>query len=100
MLPATLLGAEMQPDSTMSPSSMRRTWQLRGARTKVSIHMWRLFLLRDGEMLLTNMGHARPRVRVAPDAQVRRVQHAVDLVFAEAVLEARVDEVVKCVVFQ
>jgi hypothetical protein len=62
--------------------------------------MWRLFLLRDGEMLLTNMGHSWPRVRVAPYAQVRRVQHAVDLVFAEAVLEARVDEVVKCVVFQ
>ena len=49
---------------------------------------------------LTDMGHARPGMRVTPYAQVRRVQHAVDLVLAEAVVEARVDEFVERVVFQ
>ena len=39
-------------------------------------------------------------MRVAPYAEVRRVQHAVDLVLAEAVLEARVNELVDRVLLQ
>jgi hypothetical protein len=39
-------------------------------------------------------------MRVAPYAQVRRMQHAVDLVLGEAVLKAWVDEIVECMVFE
>ena len=49
---------------------------------------------------LTDMGHSRPQMWVTPYAEVRRVQHAVDLVLAEAVLEARVDELVDRVLLQ
>ena len=33
---------------------------------------------------MTNMGHARPQMRVTPYANVCCMQHAVDLIFAEA----------------
>lgn len=64
------------------------------------------FLLRAVEIEVavlnsgTNMGHAWPRMRVAPYAKICCVQHTVDLVLAEAVLEAWVDEIVDCVLFQ
>jgi len=49
---------------------------------------------------MTNMGHARPQMRVTPDAQVCCVQHAVDLVLAEAPSQARVDQLADRVLFQ
>jgi hypothetical protein len=49
---------------------------------------------------MTNMGHAWPRKRVTPYAQICCMQHAVDFIFAEAASKAWVDQLINCVLFQ